>query len=1308
MARTQSGQWPLKLICAALTACFTQAAVAMPNAPAVVNGSATFSQTGNALTVTNTDRAIINWNTFSIGSNESVRFIQPSASSSVMNRVLAADPSVLLGSLQSNGKVFLFNPAGITVGAGARIDVAGFIASTMTLSNEDFLANRLNFVATPGAGSVKVENGAEITTASGGQVYLIAPQVENSGLISTPQGEIILTAGQQVEIMDSGTPGVRVAVTSGGQALNVGQLMAESGRIGMVGAVVRQQGTVSADSIVREGGRIFLKATQSAELAAGSVTSANGTRGGSVQVESDAQTLVSGTVSATGSSATGGRVELLGDKVGVFDGATVDASGDTGGGTILIGGDYQGSNPGIRNAQLSFLGGGATLRADARTYGNGGKVIVWADDTTRAYGSISARGGSMGGNGGFVEVSGKRSLDFAATVDTSAPLGQTGTLLLDPNSVTIYDGPATPIGGASWTESGGGSTLQWSTIDAQLQSTNVTITTSDSGGAGDDIIFSNAYGPMNASATATQTLTLNANDKIVFNQNVDLKGGLQATAGSDIDVNASVKSAGSQTINAGGNINISAGATNAAGFEMANAAGSQTVSATGSLNLSGGTGAGTGAYLKSVGSQTVSAAAITLAAGNSFTSNSAIIDALGTQSVTTTSGDLTLSGSTDAKSEISTTGSQTINVAGNTSLTGGAGASAGAAMITAPTQNITIGGNLTMNAGTGSVVDSYGMAAAAAIGYDNGADVNLDVTGTISLNGNNATNQAVIGAAVGTANVDISANAITTTAYTSIGNWDGSMGGSVDLVATSGAISLPANSTLRTGTLVANAGSSLSILGTNFVDNVDLTATGPVTYRTAISGTTHITSVNTAGNIAIYGDVGSGTVALGAVTTTGGSTILVESQKAILDDNGSGVANVSTGTGNITLTSLTGTAVPGELAISTDVATSGALTATVNGGPNGSIAIRDVGANQVGSATINASLATTQGNVDYFRYGNLSLTGIAMSQRGSDNYRIGASGDVIVPAGNLFGSGAGLATLSAGGNLTVSAGSLTMRGNDNAISAGGTLTVGNSIDTDPGRALSVTAGAIQISGGTLTADGDLKVNTPGSLNITSGGTLSSAAGSLDFIVDGPMNITQGSVSAGLGIIGDANDGLTLGAAAGGTGTINAANGVVDLAIGNSGIAMYNGSYINSTDASQPAGGLIELNFPGLSAGGSMIDGVATFDGGYKIGGTLTTLGSGLEVTYGILTNPVSDAIVAAMNSSSSSGGGTSETSGSLVLVGTSSGTSPTTTIDGTQTVGGTEGTFGGTETTTTTENSSTTGSTQETQNAKKKPAQCSA
>jgi filamentous hemagglutinin family protein len=193
--------------------------------------------------VTNSNGAIINWQQFNIGAGETTHFAQASASSSVLNRVLANDPSLIYGTLSSNGRVWLVNPAGILVGAGGRVDVAGFVASTLNISNADFLAGRNLFVNDGTAQNVI--NQGEIRTPSGGSVYLIGSNVTNEGLIHTPAGETILAAGQTVSLIDSATPGVKVDITgAAGNATNLGQITADAGRIGIAGVIVRNSGTL--------------------------------------------------------------------------------------------------------------------------------------------------------------------------------------------------------------------------------------------------------------------------------------------------------------------------------------------------------------------------------------------------------------------------------------------------------------------------------------------------------------------------------------------------------------------------------------------------------------------------------------------------------------------------------------------------------------------------------------------------------------------------------------------------------------------------------------------------------------------------------------------------------------------------------------------------------------------------------------------------------------------------------------------------------------------------------------------------------
>lgn len=233
---------------------------ANPTGQSVVNGTVTFAVNGSILTVTNSPNAIINWSSFSIGTGELTRFIQQSAASSVLNRVIGQDPSAILGALQSNGRVFLVNPNGILFGNGAQIDVAGLVASTLNLSNEDFLSNRLRF--TGGATSGSVVNQGAINASSGGNVYLIGKRMNNEGLITSPNGEVVLAAGNSVELVDPGSPNLRVEVVApDNEARNLGQIAASSGRIGIYAGLIRVGGTIDADRAVNgPGGTILLKA----------------------------------------------------------------------------------------------------------------------------------------------------------------------------------------------------------------------------------------------------------------------------------------------------------------------------------------------------------------------------------------------------------------------------------------------------------------------------------------------------------------------------------------------------------------------------------------------------------------------------------------------------------------------------------------------------------------------------------------------------------------------------------------------------------------------------------------------------------------------------------------------------------------------------------------------------------------------------------------------------------------------------------------------------------------------------------------
>jgi len=411
---------------------------ANPHDPQVMHGRASFSHPdARTLQITNDPDTIIEWQGFSIQRDEITRFVQPSSQSAVLNRVVGGDLSEILGQLSSNGRVFLINPHGIVFGPDAVVDTAGFTASTLNMTDEDFLRGNLHFEGGPESGAI--HNQGLITASAGGDVHLIAPEIENSGVVRTDGGDLVLAAGRSVTIAGAGRDQVLFEVQAPeDRVLNLGKLLADGGAVGAFAGTLTHAGEIRADAVNRdETGAVVLTASRDLTVEAGSLVRADGPRGGSVHIESDSgDAVVQGRVSATGGSGPGGTIHVLGERVALWGGAGLDASGGTGGGEVLVGGDFQGQGD-LHRSRQTVMGPDATIQANARTSGDGGKVVVWSDGATRAHGAIEARGGSQSGDGGLVEASGKENLAFDARVDTRAPAGKAGTVLLDPATLTI-------------------------------------------------------------------------------------------------------------------------------------------------------------------------------------------------------------------------------------------------------------------------------------------------------------------------------------------------------------------------------------------------------------------------------------------------------------------------------------------------------------------------------------------------------------------------------------------------------------------------------------------------------------------------------------------------------------------------------------------------------------------------------------------------------------------------------------------------------------------------------------------------------
>ncbi|MBT5231097.1 MAG: filamentous hemagglutinin N-terminal domain-containing protein [Methylococcales bacterium] len=390
----------------------------------VVSGNASIVQIGNVTTITQTtDKLVLNFDNFDIGANETVRFVQPSSSAIALNRITGGQTSIF-GNLFANGRIILVNNSGIFVANTANIDVSGIIATTLNITNQDFLNSNLQFTKVEGFDAAKIINEGLITAEENGFVVLAGDYVENKGIINARLGDVVLASTKRIALDLQGDGLINFAVdTTAIDSLagvrNTGSITADGGKVIMTAAVasdliataVRNDGLIQAQSIIEENGEIILSATTG-------------------------DVINTGNLIATGDeSVDGGTVKVLGDRVALLGDTTIDVTGKNGG-TILVGGDLQGKGD-TQTAEVTRVDSNVKLVADALTNGDGGKVIVWADGITAFAGDISAKGGTESGNGGFSEVSGKQTLIFQGDAVLSADNGENGTLLLDPDNIGI-------------------------------------------------------------------------------------------------------------------------------------------------------------------------------------------------------------------------------------------------------------------------------------------------------------------------------------------------------------------------------------------------------------------------------------------------------------------------------------------------------------------------------------------------------------------------------------------------------------------------------------------------------------------------------------------------------------------------------------------------------------------------------------------------------------------------------------------------------------------------------------------------------
>ncbi|MBC7377836.1 MAG: filamentous hemagglutinin N-terminal domain-containing protein, partial [Burkholderiaceae bacterium] len=416
---------------------------------------------GTQLTVTTTNgvganHSAINWQSFSIGAGNTTQFVQPSANSTSINRVVTNTPSQIYGTLSSNGKLVLVNQSGITVGAGAVVDTAGFTASVLGMSEVDAAAARLRFSADSlgnGTGALVVQGNV---IARGGDVVLIAPSIEvaKTAVVESQGGAVILAAGQKVEVTGRGLEGIVMQVQApGDSAVNLGTLRGDA--VGIFASQLKHSGLIQAVGVTSVGGKVLLQANDLAEITgrieAQRITTA-GSNGGDVTVKAG-YAVVTGAIDASGQR--GGSVTI--DAQAVLQAAPISVAGVTSGGVVLV----RGTGSVVQTAE-------AVIQADG-AQGAGGSVTVQAgaDGTVLSSATVTAGGNT----GGTVQILGGTLRLQAAQISADGDEAG-GTLLVGgdrhgnnpfvPNSKYLYVNSASMLSASSRRRGNGGTVVLWS------------------------------------------------------------------------------------------------------------------------------------------------------------------------------------------------------------------------------------------------------------------------------------------------------------------------------------------------------------------------------------------------------------------------------------------------------------------------------------------------------------------------------------------------------------------------------------------------------------------------------------------------------------------------------------------------------------------------------------------------------------------------------------------------------------------------------------------------------------------------------
>jgi filamentous hemagglutinin family protein len=1078
---------------------------AAPHGGVVVQGDASI-QSPNAATlniVESSQRAVINWSSFSIAGGERVTFLQPSTDSFVLNRVTGGSQSVIAGALSANGNIFLLNPSGILFGSHATVNVGGLLATTSSIADDQFMKGQFTF--TPSKGELgAVENLGRLTARDGGMIALVAPTVRNAGVISAHLGRVALGAGEHYTLdlygdrlinfvlPDKDAKPATYRLDQDGQVLADGGrvLLTADSAVGVVSAVVNMSGVARADTLrTGEHGEIVLDAGPAGTL------------------------NVSGTVEAAGidAGARGGDIQVLGADIHLGQHATIDASGSAGGGTAEIGAT---SLSGQRPANDLDVEAGAVVDVSARESGDGGSALLWGGAFNSFRGEVLAGGGSAAGAGGRVDVSTAATLDFEGNVDVTAVHGRAGDLVLDPANILITTvgstGPLNaisvisatrldnllragdnvvlladnaiivaapidgrPLAGASNRPSGSvsltGGTLF---IDDPIVTNNAGISLTATHG---NVNFSGlgyAYVANGNTATAslgTGPITITAAQDVL-------------TTNPSISATGQLLTAGALQITAGGDVTL----PTLEGLSAVTATGPVTVTAGGTLTTSG---------IQSTGAISLTGATLTVP--------QPLITSNGPITLTSTSGDVTFSGSGAAYVSNSGvtpavgTAPITIDSAQRVTVAAGSSATAG---------QLLTGGAVTITAGSDVTLPTLaGVQGSAGIG-----DLNITSAGTVSLQGAQSTGAVTVQGAtvINSSEPIVAAGNVSLTST-------GSGGVTLNCIGTSsqcGAAGIP-------GVAVSSSGGTITFAQTTPAP-VQLDSSLQTTGKEIVIGTATepVGSITMAANTVLQTVADASSPQSGGISLNAAGAIKAETLLA----GASGAVTIETSNqGTVTLD----TAVIG-LPGATSAAGVGAVTINASGALN-NVGIQSNGPISLSAASITStqpliannapiSLTSTSGDVTFSGSGAAYVSGPGTAAVGTAAITIDSAQKVGIAPGASASAGqlvtAGAVTVTAGSDVSLP----TLAGATGSSGIGNlTITSGGAVSLNGAQS----TGLVTVQGASVTnstvpiiAAGDVKLTSTGSGGITLNCIGDSAACGVGGSPEAAINSSGGGVT----------------------------------------------------------------------------------------------------------------------------------------------------------------------------------------------------